>query len=89
METKNYYDVMPEHLNADVQATGELKTFSKEIESSDRRQAVTLKAGEEYSKRVRRCMLYTNRSYDDASRFVADQDNELMQLYIFGEIIRE
>lgn len=86
MESKSYYDSFPEHLTADTQAIGELKKFAAEVETADRRQQVTLKASDEYVRRIRRTMLYHNKSYEDASYIVSHQDGQLMQLYCFGEL---
>lgn len=86
METKDYYSAYPEHLSADTQAISELKTFAKEVETADRRQQVTLRASDEFVRRIRRTMLYHNKSYEDASYIVSRQDGQLMQLYCFGEI---
>lgn len=86
MEVREYFSANPGHQAEDATKTAELKTFSKEIDTAERRHEVTLRASAEHDRRVRRFMLFGNIGYEEASRLLADQDKELMALYVFGEV---
>ena len=77
----------------DQVATEELKRFASEAPitheaARDYAETVMNKASTELAKRVRRTMLYQNKSYEEATRVVADSDPTLMGLYAFGRVIK-
>lgn len=90
MDKAAYYAQMSQAREADEQATQALKKLSQERpRDPEHLYMVTRKADRELVRRTKRTMLYLNKSYMKAARIVADLDPILMQLYVWGEIVKE